>query len=87
MNEGVPLSPDETSSSRAFLLALSALATETFVLEGFRPRPRPRAPVDQELPASSTLALPLDFASGTSEPTFPGGVILGTALAGTGRGS
>ena len=87
MNEGVPLSPEETSSSSAFHLALSALAIETFVLEGFRPRPRPRVPTAPELPTSSTLALPLDFDSGTSEPTFPGGVILGMTFAGTGEGS
>ena len=37
MNEGVPLSPEETSSSRAFLLALSALAIEAFELEGSSP--------------------------------------------------
>src|SRR6185503_1926953 len=88
INEGVPLSPEETSSSHAFLLALSALATKAFELEGFLPLPRPRPPPpppSPEVPTSSFLALPLDFFDAASEPTLPGGVIHGTAPAGTGQ--
>ena len=86
-HEGVPLSPEETASPRAFLLALSALATEAFELEGFLPLLQPRPPPlppSLEVPTSSCLALPLYFFDDTSEPTLHGGVILGTAPAGTG---